>query len=86
VSQIDHFRRQNYYRMILNCRSRRMNPMSQNAMGKNRSNYCWGWLAHCRDGSARQNPVNAKPKMARRSRTYCCAQRPNRAGSRQDDW
>ncbi len=87
VILIDCHRRQNCSPMIPNCRSRRTHRVSQIGTGMIRRNYCWGWSAHCRDGSARQNPVNAKPKMARcfRYRTCSYAQHPNLAGSRQDD-
>lgn len=75
--------------IVPNCRCRRMNRVSQIGMGLIHWNYCLGWLARCRDGSARQNPVNAKQKMARRSacrsRTYWYAQRSNPVNSRQGD-
>ena len=89
VILIEHYRRQNCCLMIPNCRSRRMNRVSQIGMGLIHRNYCWGWLARCRDGSARQNPVNAKQRMARRStchsRTCLNAQNSNLVSSRQGD-
>jgi hypothetical protein len=88
VILIEHYRHQSCCLMIPNCRSRRMNRVSQIGMGLIHRNYCLGWLARCRDGSARQNPVNAKQKMARRSRSRTClyAQRSNPVNSRQGDW